>query len=647
MKLVNYLLALAAVGSLTLTARAAPVAMPPVELFFQNVAMSAAQISPNGRYVLARVATKGARSSLVLFDLSSMKPKALANFADGDVARVDWLSDKRIRFTVNNIAPGYIDSTSGLYAIDMDGKELLGLAPAIVRQRPFAAGEDLQGTSGGQDGVSANWPALSDRMPVVVREIDGEKHAAMLDTRSGRTVPVHTPVGSDSWLYDDDGVLRLAVSHDGDLHTLRLLDARHNWRKLSSFAPRTAAALDPTAYVGNALYVTTANGGDHKSLYRYNIERGALEEPALISSPEFDIYATAITEGKRLLGFRVDTDAESTVWYDPAMKALQAEIDALLPATVNRIARGARSETPFVLVKAYSPLHPGDTLVYNRDTKKLTRLGTALPGIVPAQMASPLPMARYQARDGMSIPVQVTLPNGAQKNLPTVMLVASNPWGGKAAWAFDPQVQFLVSRGYAVVQPQARGTRGFGSAHFEAGKRQWGLAMQDDLADGAKWAIAQGIADPKRICIAGFSYGGYAAMMGLIKEPELFRCGISLGGIVDIRLMFRSYWDNDLVGKKAMVGDPAKDGEKFDAVSPLRNASRITRPVLLAYGALDEEVPGKFGRQLYEAIKPGNANAEFILFDEKGQPPSLEKNRAELWTRIEQFLEHHIGKPKM
>ncbi len=302
-----------------------------------------------------------------------------------------------------------------------------------------------------------------------------------------------------------------------------------------------------------------------------------------------------------------------------------------------------------MLVYAYSPVHPGDTLIFNRETKQVTRLGTALPGIAADQMAMPAEMVRYKARDGMSIPVTVTLPHLAlKKNLPTIVLAASWPWRRNGAWSFDPTVQFLVSRGYAVVQPETRGARGFGAAHFQAGVRQWGLAMQDDLADSATWAIAQGIADPKRICIVGAMYGGYAAMMGLVKDPQLFRCGISMGGITDINLMFRQRWDQlpaSVYGDdmQTLVGDPVRDMEQFKATSPLRNAARITHPVLLAYGDKDVEVPGKNGRQLYQAIKAGNPDAELIMFDENGQAP-LDKNRAELWTRIEQFLERQIGK---
>jgi dipeptidyl aminopeptidase/acylaminoacyl peptidase len=606
-------------------------------------------MSPNGRYVTALVAMPGVRKSLAVFDLATMTPKILARYSNGDVGKAFWLNDKRIAFTVVNIDPSFRDGTAGLYGIDLDGQDARGLAPALVNQRSFAEAEDLPGPDMAPDVLQGSSPKLSDNMFVIV-DIDGDKHLGTLNTRNSKQKEVAAPRGSFSWLLDHSNALRVAVTDDGPLHALHFL-SDGGWRKVTTFAPSSDTTLVPRVYVGKTLYVQGQNGADRISLFRYNLERGAIDGTSLIASPDFDIEGVPVVAADRLLGFRVNTDAESTVWFDPEMKALQAEVDARLPATVNRITLGNRSETPFALVEAYSPVAPGDTLVYNREAKTMVRLGQALPGIEPAQMAASSDFMRYKARDGLSIPAYLTLPPGAPpKNLPTVILAGAYPWKRNAAWAFDPVVQFLASRGYAVIQPETRGARGFGAAHFKAGLRQWGLAMQDDLADSAKWAIAEGIADPKRICIAGTVYGGYAAMMGLIKDPELFKCGISWAGIVDIKLMFKHRWqefpESGYGDKfKVLVGDPDKDQAQFNATSPLLNAARIKAPVLLAYGDKDVEVPGKHGLLLYEAIKPGNPAAEFMLFDQKAQPHSLEKNRVELWTRIEQFLERQIGKP--
>lgn len=416
---------------------------------------------------------------------------------------------------------------------------------------------------------------------------------------------------------------------------------------MASFAPLAADAVTPLLYDGT-LYVQSRNGGDRLGVYTYEIAAGALAKAPLVASPDYDIEGSFVSDGKRMLGLRIETDAESTVWFDQAMKALQAEIDALLPATVNRISRGVRSVTPFILVDSYSPRHPGQVLIYNRDTKKLASIGRALPDIVPEKMAE-TELVRYAARDGLKVPAYLTLPLGKPaKKLPLIVLVGANPSEGRDHWSWDSNVQFLASRGYAVIQPQVRGTPGFGAAHVNAGIGQWGRGMQDDVADAARWAIKQGTADPERVCVVGTLFGGYAALMGVIRDADLFRCAVSYSGIVDIGMMFKNDWadfpsSGRGLDRKLLIGDPKADKDKFIAVSPLHQAARIQRPVLLAYGAEDVRVPGKHGKMLFDAIKPHNPQAEFHWFDDKGQAPSLEGNRVELWTRIEQFLDRHIG----
>ncbi|MDB5935818.1 MAG: prolyl oligopeptidase family protein, partial [Massilia sp.] len=205
----------------------------------------------------------------------------------------------------------------------------------------------------------------------------------------------------------------------------------------------------------------------------------------------------------------------------------------------------------------------------------------------------------------------------------------------------------------AVLEPEYRGSTGFGSKHYRAGWKQWGLKMQDDIADGAKWAIAQGIVDPQRICIAGASYGGYATLMGLIKDPELFKCGIDWVGVTDINLLYSGHWSfrsdtSDAYkqyGMPQLVGDPVKDAEQFKATSPLEQAARIKQPLLLAYGGSDVRVPLYHGRKFYEAVKSTNKNVEMVVYDEEGHGWALPKNRIDFWSRVEKFLDKNIGKP--
>jgi dipeptidyl aminopeptidase/acylaminoacyl peptidase len=218
-------------------------------------------------------------------------------------------------------------------------------------------------------------------------------------------------------------------------------------------------------------------------------------------------------------------------------------------------------------------------------------------------------------------------------------------------WGWHPQAQFLASRGYAVLEPEYRGSTGYGFRHYRAGWKQWGRAMQDDIADGATWAIAEGIVDPRRICIAGASYGGYAALMGLINDPALYKCGINWVGVTDIKLLATGHWSftSDMsdtykqYGMPELVGDLVADAAQLTATSPLAQAARIKQPLLLAYGAADRRVPLYHGTQFYEAVKRTNADVEWVVYADEGHGWTVPKNRIDFWSRVEKFLDKNIG----
>jgi dipeptidyl aminopeptidase/acylaminoacyl peptidase len=230
-----------------------------------------------------------------------------------------------------------------------------------------------------------------------------------------------------------------------------------------------------------------------------------------------------------------------------------------------------------------------------------------------------------------------------------VVLVHGGPWVRGVHFGWDRQVQFLASRGYAVLQPEYRGSRGYGDAHFKAGWKQWGQAMQDDVADAARWAIAKGVADGKRVCIAGASYGGYATLMGLIRNPELFRCGVDWVGVTDINLLYdlrftNTSQDAKTYGLPTLIGDQKADAAMLKANSPLENASKITQPLLLAYGGKDRTVPIEHGRKFHDAVKRSNQRVEWIEYPQEGHGWAYQRTKLDFWTRVEKFLAENLGK---
>jgi dipeptidyl aminopeptidase/acylaminoacyl peptidase len=334
------------------------------------------------------------------------------------------------------------------------------------------------------------------------------------------------------------------------------------------------------------------------------------------------------------------------------MKAVQQAVDKLLPVTVNLLSVPARAETPWMLVRSYADAIPPAYWLYNTDTKQLSKLGESRPAINPKQMGRQQ-VIRYKARDGLEIPALLTLPPGGTKTgLPMVVLVHGGPWVRGSSWHWNPQTQFLASRGYAVLEPEFRGSTGFGAKHFMAGWKQWGLTMQNDVADGTRYVIDKGIVDPKRICIAGASYGGYATLMGLVNDPDLYKCGINWVGVTDINLMYNGSWSHSSdmsdewkqYGMPDMIGDQVKDAAQLKATSPIEQAARITQPLLLAYGGVDERVPIYHGKLFRDAVTKTNKNVEWIEYPEEGHGWRLPKNNYDFWTRVEKFLDQNIGK---
>ena len=422
-----------------------------------------------------------------------MKPSVVARFADADVRGANWLSGNRVAYQVWKSDLRVSNIVSSAMVVNLDGSDRRELSRTMVKPLPFAT------YCGSGSAVRDNQvvdPFLGHADDLFVFSVSDEYSvAARMNTQNGRMFPLSAPPHAIHWLLDNTGALRTVVTREGKLNALHFREDSGTWRKVATFAETGSASVRPILYAGKTLFVHARNGGDKTSVYRYNLERGEVEGEPLVTSPEYDLNGHFSTDVSKALGYRFLTDAYETVWFDKQMQAVQKEVDALFPETVNGISRGDRGNSPYILVQSYSAVQPEILRIYNRDTKAVASLGRTMPEIRPSQMAN-MEMKRYQARDGLAIPAYLTLPKVAvQKNLPLIVLVKSEPWARGTVWGWNPEAQFLASRGYAVLAPESRRTQGFGVAFYEAGRKQWGRAMQDDLADGAKWAVAQGIAD--------------------------------------------------------------------------------------------------------------------------------------------------------
>jgi dipeptidyl aminopeptidase/acylaminoacyl peptidase len=607
----------------------------PVEPFFLPPQLAEVKMNPSGTHValLLRPPPVGGedpekvRQRLVVVDLATMQPQVVALLDVGDVLDCHWVNDRRLLMrTLGNIHANWA-------AVDADGSNWRVLG----RPRWWLV---PQGPQTGESVLLLTPADSSDGL--------GFFRLARMSTRSGHLSELDVPPWSTGFLIDHRGEPLAAFTEQGERARVLWRDG-NGWKVVHEHDRFLNDGFGfSTAAPDGRVYVTARQGDDLTALYTWDRERQQPAAQPLLRLDGFDVLPTPVHGADGLLGVRVLADAWTTVWFDERMKAVQARIDEKLPATTNLVTPPRRGDSPWLLVWAYSDRQPPQAYVAHRESGRLVRIGNSAPHIDPARMSA-MDYAPYKARDGRTIPAYLTLPQtaGAKRPLPLVVLVHGGPFLRGASWQWDAEVQFLASRGYAVLQPEFRGSTGFGASHHQAGWKQWGRAMQDDLADGARWAIAQGIADPKRIAIAGASYGGYAAMMGLVRDPELYACAINWIGVTDLELLFDADWSDmgpsfRRHGLSRLVGDRKADAAMLREHSPIHRATDIRKPVLMAYGRLDRQVPIEHGERMRNALRRHNPNVEWVLYDEEGHGWHKLKTQVDFWTRVEKFLARHL-----
>ncbi len=495
-----------------------------------------------------------------------------------------------------------------------------------------------------------------DEVVVLRRRWSNEREAtgvqlARLDTRTGmtRNLSQGTPDHVVRWVLDWQGEPRaLETFHAGRSQFYRR-DAQGQWQLWFDDDGYARQHAVPSWMGPDGLVLGEHGYRGATALFRLDPTTGEQDAEPLFSFKGYDYRGQLIFDpaARRLLGLRYETDAPGTVWLDAGMKAFQAEIDAKLPGTVNLIDCQRCLNAMYLVVTALSDRRPPEYYLYKPADKALQRLAPA-PAELPVAAMGQRDYHRIRARDGLELPVLVTQPaGGLQGRAPTVVLVHGGPYVRGTHWPWERHAQFLASRGYLVLEPEYRGSTGYGWPLFHAGWKQWGLAMQDDLADTLAWAVRQGWADPQRACIMGASYGGYAALMGAVTQGALFKCAVDWVGVTDIGLLSSLHWSDASeewleYGMKRLVADPEIDAEQMRRTSPLQRAREIRMPLLMAYGGSDRRVPLQHGSDMRAALRPEQA-LEWVVYPDEGHGWFNLKTQEDFWGRVERFLARHIG----
>lgn len=666
--------------SLTMTASAQTTAAgpPPAETFFKRALLHDVELSPSGKRLAASLPGANGRLGLFVFDLQGTDFKATRAilFNDGDVPSFAWLDDERLVFSITDLQAGLGEAYSqapGLYAVRYDGSDFRRLVE--TRGRSFVTGGDRYTTLPWNHDLlhvprAAEDGSTSGNQEVIVGELSffgGElQHITplWLNTRTARTRNLDAePLACDvrRWWFTATGEPRAALCVDKGRASLQwYTPAREgkkgHWKQLAE-APRNELPFQPL-WVGqdDTLYVTHHSGAAGEAVVAgFDFAKGAPGQP-LVAAPGFDFRGSLIGDrsGKRLVGVRIHTDAEQTIWFDEPLKAAQAKADRAFPGRVNRLqCRRCGEKDAVLLVRSYSDRDPGQLLLFrqadNGGQGRWMRVAQVRPDIRADAMAG-TDLERIRARDGRDLPVWITRPKDAQGALPAVVLVHGGPWVRGRFWRWEALPQFLASRGWLVIEPEFRGSDGYGQAHLRAGFRQWGQAMQDDVADALLWARSKGLATDAA-CIVGGSYGGYSALMGLIRHPQLYRCGSAWVAVTDPFLFLQgSLWVRDDISESGrrwslpqMVGDAEKDREMLLANSPVAQAHRIRAPLQLVWGSDDQRVPIAHGKRLREAMEKAGLSPEWVVYEGEAHGWRKTENEQDFARKLEAFLSRHLA----
>jgi dipeptidyl aminopeptidase/acylaminoacyl peptidase len=598
----------------------------PLRDFFKNPQTTGYELSPSGN-LIGFLKPVDSRLNIFVQAKTGRDAKQITQVKDRDIRSFFWKGDKYLLFLKDNGG----DENFHLYVTQIDGAGQRDLTPFDgVRAEVI---DDLE------DHPTDLLVALNQRNKEVF-------DAYRLNVETGDLKMVaENPGNIASWSTDHDGNIRVATTTDGVNTSLLYRKTESDpWKTVITTNFKESFTPQFFTFDNKALYGVSNIGRDKAAVVEFDPESGK-ETQVLFERPDVDVSGLNYSKKRKVI-----TTASFTTWkeerkfFDQVAEALYDTLTRKLPGYDIYIVSANKEEDTFI-VRTITDRSLGAFYLYDSKSGALTKIADRNPWLKEDELAEMKPV-EYAARDGLIIHGYLTVPKGKPaKNLPIVVNPHGGPWV-RDDWGFNPEVQFLANRGFGVLQMNYRGSTGYGRRFWEAGFRQWGQSMQDDITDGVKWLVDQGIADPKRVAIYGGSYGGYAVLAGLTKTPDLYAAGVDYVGVSNLFTFMKTvppYWKPFLDMMYEMVGNPAKDQALFEQNSPALNAEKIKTPLFVAQGAKDPRVNINESNQIVDALKKRGIDVEYMVKQDEGHGFHNEENRFSFYEAMEQFLEKYLA----
>jgi dipeptidyl aminopeptidase/acylaminoacyl peptidase len=592
------------------------------------------ELSPDGSRIAYSVSNADEETIGVL-DIDSGELVRKVPLGSGlELQWIEWAGDNRLLVSLSlpQEVLGYDVHVTRLVLIQLDTGEFAYVGPKSLG----LDGDDvIYLDPAGEFVLLSAQPGLLGE-PVVWRfALDGS------DTEGQR---IERRAGVWQWIADDDGLVRVGLGYENDrLKVWYRKSADEPFRVIARLRQGDEDELwDVVRLISGSdegLVIEPGETG-HLALRRFNMATREVGE-IIYENPDWDLEQADLDDDGKPIAVHFTDDRERIVWLDPDMARLQSQLGKALGQGDVRVEQRSRNGSRF-LVSNGDAGNPGAWYVYTRANRELAEFARLRPELDPAMLAT-MRAVEYTARDGATVHAYLTLPRGREaKGLPLIVLPHGGPYGVRDTLDYSDEVQLLANRGYAVLQPNFRGSGGYGEAFEELGKGAIGRQMQDDLDDAVDWAAREGIADPQRVCLVGSSYGGYAALWGVIRNPDRYRCAASFAGVTE--------WDKQLAydadfftrDDQRAWRDRVRGADRhfdLDTVSPARQVALLHRPVLLVHGKEDSRVPFSQFETMRNAMQRAHvADAEFVVLDDAGHGFATAKDEQTWYDALVAFL---------